>query len=67
MRLTPMSPTEIQIRKAIRTNIETIKQLNLANQGLRSMLPKRPPSKDKGYIRDPRTGKKIYYIKGGKP
>jgi len=65
MTLKPMSPSEIQIRKAINTNRETIKQLKLANETLCAMLPKRRPSKDKGYIRDPRNGKRLYYNKEG--
>jgi len=61
MAVKPMNPPEIQIRKAINTNNKTIRQLKLANQSLRSMLPSRRPSKDKGYIRDPRSGEKLYY------
>ena len=63
MTIKPMGPSEIQILQAIHTNRETIKQLELANQALRAMLPQQTPSKARGFFISFQTGERIYYDK----
>lgn len=54
---------EYQILLTVRTNREVIKSLELVNQALMSQLPDKKGAQTarKGYIVDPKTGKKCWY------
>jgi len=49
------------VHEAIYALNQAIKELKLHRDQLRALLPPVKPSKAKGYIRDPFTGKKLYY------
>jgi len=51
------------IEKAIYTIDDAIKDLELQRQELTALLPKRAPSRIKGYITDHRTGKRRWWNK----
>jgi len=58
MSLKKISP----IQRAIDINNETIRKLELQNQELRALLPKRrAPRKEDLFITNPETGRKVYF------